>query len=441
MLSSFPKRANNSITSLSRIAFFLYLFFVFFGTSMPFQEKITDPNDITLSNPVNQFVYPTIYLLSLPGLYAKRKKLLLLITNEKYLTLFLFWCLLTISWSDFPVVSIKRWIQVLGTAIVSSSFLLHVDSADKALRYFKAVLTIYIPLCLLAILLIPGAIQWEFQAWRGLASHKNSLGQISLVSSIIWFAAFRSSSHIGRICSAILLLISLVLLIGSRSALSIFAFMLIASLGALGFIDSHLSTLRIGRAFSILVLTTFISSFLSSIYLEPDFINSILNALGKDFTFTGRTDLWAEIFKEANRHLFVGCGFEGFWVVGNDSFMSLYADFFWLPNQAHQGYLDLLNETGLIGLVLLILMLIFYFKNLSNLGKPHLWKWFVVVALIVNFQESTLFRINTLTGVLFTFSYLALYVERINQVGQAGLARRVKPACPKVLTSTISVPS
>src|ERR687895_757688 len=111
MLSSFPKRANNSITSLSRIAFFLYLFFVFFGTSMPFQEKITNPDDVTTSNPINQVVFPIIYLLSLPGLYAKRKKLLLLITNEKYLTLFLFWCLLTISWSDFPVVSIKRWIQ------------------------------------------------------------------------------------------------------------------------------------------------------------------------------------------------------------------------------------------------------------------------------------------------------------------------------------------
>jgi O-antigen ligase len=170
-------------------------------------------------------------------------------------------------------------------------------------------------------------------------------------------------------------------------------------------------------------------------------MSSIFNAFGKESTFTGRTDLWVEILKEAKGHLFIGCGFEGFWVVGNDSFMSLYTDLSWLTNQAHQGYLDLLNETGLIGLVLLILMVVFYFKNLSNLRKPHLWKWFVVIALIVNFQESTLFRINTLTGVLFTFSYLVLYVERINQVGQVGFARRVKLACPKVLTSTISVPS
>ena len=88
MISSFPRRKHNSIANLSCIAFFLYLFFVFFGTSMPFQEKITDPADITLSNPVNLFVYPIIYLLSLPGLYAKRKKLLLLITQSLQVTNF-----------------------------------------------------------------------------------------------------------------------------------------------------------------------------------------------------------------------------------------------------------------------------------------------------------------------------------------------------------------
>ena len=116
---------------------------------------------------------------------------------------------------------------------------------------------------------------------------------------------------------------------------------------------------------------------------------------------------------------FSGCGFGGFWVFDNINLVILYEDYVWLPRQAHMGYLDILNETGLVGLGLFLAMVVAFFKNLLNLGKPFFWKWFLIAALIINFQETTLFRPNILTGVLFIFSYLALYVDLIKHHRQA----------------------
>ena len=73
--------------------------------------------------------------------------------------------------------------------------------------------------------------------------------------------------------------------------------------------------------------------------------------------------------------------------------------------------LDILNETGLVGLAIFFAMVVYYLRHLLSIEKFFIWKWFFIAALIINFQETTLFRPNIFTGVIFVFSYLALYAE------------------------------
>ena len=54
---------------LAKFSFLIYLFFMFFGTYMPFREKVIDPADISTSNPVNQFVLSSLYLISFIALF------------------------------------------------------------------------------------------------------------------------------------------------------------------------------------------------------------------------------------------------------------------------------------------------------------------------------------------------------------------------------------
>ena len=396
---------------ISKIVFLGYLIFLFFGTSSPFQESITDVEDITTSSAFNQVILALLFLVSSIILVGKREMLFSFIRKEKFLTIFLVWCFLSIFWSDYSFVSFKRLFQIITTVNVSLAILLESERSEECLMFFKIVLSAYLILSFLSILFIPGAIDPKHSTWRGLAPSKNMLGQVCIVSIIVWYTGMRSGKFAGKIVSFLMLCLSVLMLIGARSMTSILVVVLLCGIGLLMLIDSLLKPLGIGRAYSFLSIITFVAIVFTIIYVAPDLIISGPAAVGKDITFTGRTDLWVDIFKEAQKHILLGCGFSAFWVIGNPSLMSLYTEYLWLPNEAHLGYLDLLNEIGVVGLLLFFILIIAYFKNLSRLNKSHFGKWFIIATLIINLQESTLFRPNLLTGVLFIWAYLALYAD------------------------------
>ena len=413
------KTGNRSLPeTIARYSFLIYLFFIFFGTTLPFRERITEVDEKQTANIVNQFVFTALFLSSCFCLYVRRHDFTALVKKEKYLTVFLIWCLLSLIWSEFPFVSFKRLFQVVTAVTVSSAVLLHVRPSEEILSCFKIILYLFIPLSLLSILVVPGAIDPTTLAWRGLAPSKNHLGQISLVSIIVWHQALRQGSLMGKLLSAFMLMISLVLILGSESATSLSTLAVLMFLGVVLKLDKKFRSFAIGGSFFVLVIVAVLAVTLSIFFLGPDVVASFFGYFGKDVTFTGRTDLWAHILGEAKGHLFLGCGFAGFWIIDNPDLITLYKDFVWLPNQAHSGYLDILNETGLAGLSLFLLMVVSYFVRSARLERPHFWKWFVVAALIINFQETTLFRQNILTGVMFIFSYLALYADLVTIRGK-----------------------
>jgi exopolysaccharide production protein ExoQ len=166
-----------------------------------------------------------------------------------------------------------------------------------------------------------------------------------------------------------------------------------------------------GRLLSIILIFTLSALFLLVVFLAPEFLAAAAGSTGRDLTFTGRTHLWEDILREVADHWVIGSGFQGFWVLDNPELLALYDIYIWLPNQAHNGYLDILNEVGIIGLVLFFLVIFNYFRGLRKLQMPHYWKWFVVAALILNLQESTFIRPQVVTGVFFLFSYVALYSD------------------------------
>ena len=120
--------------------FMVFLFFVFFGTKMPFGEKITEAENIATSNIVNQIVFGSLFICSVFLLIFKRRELRELIGKEKFFTIFLIWCLVTILWSNYALVSIKRYIQYLTAITVFLSVLLHVKDTKQIINVFKIIL-------------------------------------------------------------------------------------------------------------------------------------------------------------------------------------------------------------------------------------------------------------------------------------------------------------
>jgi O-antigen ligase len=396
---------------LARIVFVGYCSFLLFWVGGPFTEKISDVNDITTSNMVNQIVIVTLFLAACISLIPIRCELVTLLKKEKFLLIFLLWCLLSIIWSDFKLVSIKRYFQVLTSVTICCAFLLHTISDKDILKYFKPLLFVYISLTVLAIIFMPSAIDPNFNSWRGLTSHKNQLGQASLVSVLIWFYAFRHEMGKDKIVALVMSFSSFILLLGSRSTTPIVTLGILALLGIILAIDARTKTLGVGRFFSVLTLLTIIGISILIIKTDPALITSLPALVGKNSTFSGRADIWSYIYDEAKRHFFFGCGYGSFWAVGNSEVLTLYNSLHIIIFQAHMGYLDLLNEVGIIGLFLFFLMVVSYFIKSTNTQGNQLGLWFIVVVLIINLQETTLFRPNSLTGLMFILFYLAPQVE------------------------------
>jgi O-antigen ligase len=406
-----------SFERLSKISFFLYLFFIFFGTSLPFQENLQDSESLTTSNPIRQTVFSIVYFLSLISLLPYLNKAFKIIKQEKFLAIFLIWSLLGMIWSNYPDITFKRWILIFGSYIVIISIFVHSVSTEDILKYFRIVLFIYIPLSVISILVIPGATQsyqGEF-AWRGLADHKNGFGQIVLVSSLIYFFSLHNYESKFKRLDYLMLFTSLILLLGSRSSTSIITLFIIGIIVFFTGVKEKFFIHGIAKWFMYLLVIFLGTIFIGAIFLFPSILENLFNFIGKDPTFTGRTDLWADVISIVSSKIIWGVGYGAFWVPNSSQLNYIYQIYIWLPQQSHNGYIDITIETGLVGLSIFISMLIAYFHRNRKWKIDQFWKYFILAAIILNFQESSIFRTTSMTGILFMFSYMIQSFEIVKQ--------------------------
>ena len=144
------------------------------------------------------------------------------------------------------------------------------------------------------------------------------------------------------------------------------------------------------------------------VIIYPDSLNIFFAEMGKDVTFTGRIDIWIGILHNAQSYILTGCGFQSFWVSGNPFLEEWYQIYYWLPLQSHNGFIDILNELGIIGLILFILIIIKFFKTISKLENISLFMWVFIAVLILNLTESTIIRPRHPTGVMLMLAYFVV---------------------------------
>jgi exopolysaccharide production protein ExoQ len=76
---------------------------------------------------------------------------------------------------------------------------------------------------------------------------------------------------------------------------------------------------------------------------------------GHETTVAGRAELWRELLAMHTNPIF-GVGFESFWL--GDRLKQLWAEHWWHPTEAHNGYLETYLNLGLVGLFMLAALII-----------------------------------------------------------------------------------
>jgi O-antigen ligase len=148
-------------------------------------------------------------------------------------------------------------------------------------------------------------------------------------------------------------------------------------------------------------------------------------ALGRGSGLSGRTLLWTRLLEMHTNPIF-GTGFESFWL--GRRLEQLEGIFFFIPNEAHNGYLEIYLTLGLIGVFLLIGQFIATFWKIRlELFRDFEWArfrlGFLAAIILYNWTEAAF---KTVSAIWFIFYIIAMDYPRSRPASaqsSVGLAR------------------
>lgn len=330
--------------------------------------------------------------------------------------------LLSVFWSAAPLETLRSVITLLISTLLGL-YLAVRYSLNEQLRLLAWALGIAALFSLLVALILPsygitdvGDIL-NFQeishqgAWKGIYGHKNILGRCMSLGAIVFLLLANNSITNNIVVYVFFALCVIVLLFStSKSAFVIFLAIMITIL--------FYKSLPKNRAFIIpgLIITSLTIGSLATLLLSN--LEVILSIFGKTTTLSGRTLLWATVFDKILDSPWLGYGYGGFWLGWKGESADIWRIVQWETPHAHNGFLDLWLELGLLGLIAFIVSSVLAcFRAVSLVYQNHSIDSFYPL-IYLNF----LFLANTTESFLIghPFAWM-LYVlsifsiERVNQ--------------------------
>lgn len=272
-------------------------------------------------------------------------------------------------------------------------------------------------------------------AWHGLTGQKNSFGQLAGFGTIFWLHGWLSK-QVKTWAAVFFGGLSFTCLILSRSSTS-----LLAAVFAIFFLLLLLRSPQSLRRSIPYITTTFavmvIAYALAILNLVPALrilLVPIVKLTGKNMTFSDRSVIWGIIKQNIDLHPILGGGFGAYWtgpVPSSPSYAFLSKMYFY-PSEAHNGYLEITNDLGFIGLLVLIGFLVVYIRQSLRLMKfdktqGALYMTLFFVQAITNLTESTWLDVDSgFVFVLMTLATIALARDLLNSEAIARWNRTVQ---------------
>jgi len=352
-------------------------------------------------NPLDRLIFSGLIVLSIAVLMSRSFNWNRFFTRNFALIALIAFALTSALWSDFPLVSAKRWFRDLGNYLVIFVVLSDRRPFDAVAIVLRRLGYLLVPLSILLIKYYPG-LGKTFSFWTGAAefigaaTSKNMLGVLCLVtgSFFFWDTLGRWPDRKEKQTKKILMIdgafiwMTLWLLNLSNSATSTVCL----TIGCVVMLVAHTKFSRRHPGFLKFMVPTAFCIYLILAF-GFDVNGSLAGAVGRDPTLTGRSDIWKAVLSTHTNPI-VGAGYESFWL--GDRLTYIWSSKAGHVNEAHNGYLELYLSLGLVGEFLLFTVLISSYRTicrkLSSLKLASLAMALWTVLLFYNMTESALFK-------------------------------------------------
>jgi exopolysaccharide production protein ExoQ len=316
-------------------------------------------------SPTDALVFAVLLVAGIIVLLRRRRQTGALLKASLPILIYFTYCLLSVLWSPYPGVAFKRWTKDLGDLIMVLVIVTEAEPIAALRRLFSRVGFILLPVSVLLIRYSDFGRGYDPDGNAmntGVTTNKNTLGLITFVLSLgaLWrfLMLLRTNREPKRgrrlLAQGVLLALGLALLAMANSATSTACFIL----GSVLILATGLPSIgRRPAAVHALVLTLLLAGGLTMLFGGE---GSFVHALGRKTNLTGRSEIWKAVIPAVSNPI-IGAGFESFWI-GPDVQKVWRALSNWFNpkglNTAHNGYIEVYLNLGVVGLCLIATILI-----------------------------------------------------------------------------------
>jgi exopolysaccharide production protein ExoQ len=331
-------------------------------------------------SPLDACFYLALAIAGFCVLIKRQVRLSEIVRNNGWLIAFFLYCFISIAWSDFPFVTFKRWIKILGHPIMALIVLTEPDLKEALIRLMKRCAYVVVPVSILWIRYYPllgkGYTDWGAVNIKGISQGKNGLGADCLILGLFFFwyllQTWQTERNTRRrnelrLIVGFLLMISWLLRTchSATSTISLFvAILLVVFVGIRSINKNFIGTYLLAALVAI-----------AAAELAFGISGQLSESLGRGSGMSGRKEIWS-IFLRFQDHPILGTGFESFWL-GERRERVTEAFSGWEgggSGATHNGYLETYLTLGLIGIVILIgLIIATFWKIRAELFRNFEW--------------------------------------------------------------------
>jgi exopolysaccharide production protein ExoQ len=355
-------------------------------------------------SPLDRTIFLLLTLAAFVILFSRSFQWRKVVAQNSALVFFLAFALLSVAWSDFPLATFKKWFRDMGVYMVVLVVLSDPRPLEAVRTVLRRVCYLVVPLSIVLIKYYPYLGKtfsaWGSQEYCGVSTSKNMLGALCLVSGIFCFWDTITNWHqrrelrVRRVILLNIAFIGMTLWLLNLSGSNTSTICL-----ALGCLIIAAANCKFGRRHPAWIKALAPSTFLVYLILTLGFSmgGQLSQAVGKSADMSDRTQIW-QVLLSVPINPVLGTGYQSFWLGDRVQWVwaRLNGD---NVLEAHNGYLEVYLELGVIGLFLLGTFLIATYRKICKrlgftpLGSLGLGLW--TLLLFYNVTEAS-FGVNFL---------------------------------------------
>jgi exopolysaccharide production protein ExoQ len=398
----------------------LWLFFCLSRSASEWLGMGPPPTDVANvyleGSPIDRAIFIGLELAALIVVIGRRRRVGSILVQNWPICLFFLYAALSITWSDYLLVTLKHWIKGIGDLMMVLIVLSEPSVPDAIKRLFTRLGFVLLPLSVLFIKYYPDLgrvlnLSWQMEP-VGVATQKNGLGElcdfIGLV--LLWRlrSAYNDREDRNRKRRLVALGAGLAMVVWLLWTCNSMTSICALSMATIVMLVSMRPAFRRRPALVSVLIVALLSCTVYALFFESS--GSLIAGLGRNPTLTGRTDVWKMVLSIPNSRL-LGVGYESFWL--GDRLQQMWEAFpGFLINEAHNGYVEIVLTLGWIGEILLGVLIATGYRNVFACYRrqPEMGslRMAFLLAVVINAMTEAAFRMMGPPWIVFLLAIMAV---------------------------------